>query len=78
MQIDHHEGLSPAEFAMQVIERLNARYGIRLDSVLTNPALSLSQRRRQAQMMLMEHAMLDEDERILDHSQLSEPVRLPI
>ena len=45
MQIDHHEGLSPAEFAMQVIERLNARYGIRLDSVLTNPALSLSQRR---------------------------------
>jgi len=75
MQIDHHEGLSPAEFAMQVIERLNARYGIRLDSVLTNPALSLSQRRRQAQMMLMEAALEQvartEAESNLDPSELA-------
>jgi hypothetical protein len=57
MHIEHHGDLQPADFAMQVIERLNARYGIRLDLILTNPALSLSERRRTAQAMLIEAAV---------------------
>ncbi|WP_430430591.1 hypothetical protein [Oceanicaulis sp.] len=57
MQIEHHGDVQPADFAMQVIERLNARYGVRLDLILTNPALSLSERRRTAQAMLIEAAV---------------------
>lgn len=55
-------GVSPKEFALGVINRLNARYDLRLHDIILNHALSTTQKKKLATTQLLEAVWADLDE----------------
>lgn len=62
MTISNDENLSLREFGTQVVERLNTHWGIRLDTIINNEALTLEQRKRLLVARMLEAALSKIDE----------------
>jgi len=62
MIVESSNGLSFRTVGEQTVERLNARWGVRLDNIINNEALSLSQRRHALTAKMLECALLEIDE----------------
>ena len=60
------EGQSLKATGLEIVERLNARWDVRLDLIIQNEALSLEQRRQMLIARMLERALADIDEQSLN------------
>lgn len=69
----NYSDVSPKEFALGIIDRLNGRYDLRLDELFLNQALSTPQKRKMATTQLLEAIWADLDAHNADAGIAYEP-----